>query len=101
MEPYFGRITKKTEEGEVVIGKTTNYVERKPVSERWRYEERFRVKNDTEATAKVLELTNEIAKYPATFIDPEIKYVGRNFLKTRGRFDIIFCYTKIVFDDRL
>lgn len=97
----FGRIIKKTEEGGAVIEKSTTYSERKPINERWRYEERFRVKSDEEAMTKIIELTDKIAKTPTAYIDPEIKYIGRTLLPTRGRFDIIFCYTKIVFDDRL
>lgn len=94
----YGKLIKKTEVKGVGIEKTTVFHDKQAITERWRFEERFRVRSIKEARDKLIEIDDLITSNPTTYIDPEIRYVGRALLKTRGKFDIIFCYTKIVFD---
>lgn len=91
----YGKLTKTEEYDNKTILKTTTFVKKQVMSEKLRYEERFRVGSSQEAQRLVADLVKQIEE-SNYMIDPEIKYKGTPSNNKNEKLDIVFCYTKIV-----
>lgn len=88
----YGRVTSPSDDGAAEV--TKSFERGRLVHERWRYEERYRVESDREAQLKIAELGKRIED-DTRLTDPAWRYDGHGFLRKRGYFDLVFCYSII------
>lgn len=98
--PEFGKIKEKKQLSDNKTVEVEHvYQNRISIGRKLRYEERYRVHSMADARAKVEELASRIEK-DGSMVEPAIRYDGKVRMAYKGKFDVVFEYTRFLPPER-